>query len=169
MAERYIVTLTSDERNSLEKLTKTGKHDSRTVILGRALLLCDKGSTNPKPMGSKAIGEALGISDRTIERMKKKFVTYGLEEAIERKPMEPGGKELKFDGAFEARIMALACTEAPSGRSRWTVRLLAEKAVELEIVDSVSAMTIQRILKKTKLNLTSRNIGRSPRTTMGNL
>jgi transposase len=104
---------------------------------------------------------ALGLSARTIERMKKRFVEDGLDAAIERKTMDTSSRDIKFDGEFAAKITALACSEAPEGRSRWTVRLLAEKAVELKIVDSVSAMTIQRVLKKTNLNLTRRNAGKS--------
>jgi Fe2+ transport system protein B len=144
----------------LESLTKKGKHDSRTVILARVLLLCDTGSDGPAK-DSSFISEALGVSVRTIERVKKKFVEDSLDAALNRKPCEQSTREIKFDGAFEARLVALACSNAPDGRSRWTVRLLAEKAVELHIVDSVSTMTVQRVLKKTSLNLTRKNTGKS--------
>jgi hypothetical protein len=101
------------------------------------------------------------MSGRTVERLKKRFVEEGLDQALERKSLDTTTREIKFDGAFEARITALATSEAPEGRTRWTVRLLAEKAVELNIVDSVSPMTIQRALKKMNLNLTKRNTGKS--------
>jgi hypothetical protein len=90
----------------------------------------------------------LGISTRTIERMKKRFVEEDLDAALESKPMDLGSREVKFDGAFEARIIALACSKPPEGRARRTVRLLSDKAVELNMADSVSHMTIQRILRK---------------------
>jgi AraC-like DNA-binding protein len=160
MCVRYKVTLTPEEREQLEALTKKGKHESRTVLLARALHLCDNNQPDP-PWTNAAISKALGMSDRTLERLKKRFVEDGLDHALERKPLDNSTREIKFDGAFEARITALACTSAPEGRSRWTIRLLAEKAVELNIIDTVSPMTIQRALKKTNLNLTKRSIGKS--------
>jgi hypothetical protein len=103
------------------------------------------------------------MSGRTIERLKKRFVEEGLDAALERKPIDLSCRDLKFDGAFEARLIGLACSEAPEGRNRWTVRLLAEKAVELNLVDTVSPMTVQRVLKKTNLNLIGGNTGKSLR------
>jgi hypothetical protein len=105
----------------------------------------------------------MGVTPRTIEHLKKRFVEEGLDAALERRKTEKAPRELIFDGAFEARLIALACSEAPEGRRRWTVRLLAEKAVELNITPNVSHMTIQRILKKTNLSLTSGSTGRFPR------
>ena len=84
----------------------------------------------------------------------------GVEAALKRKPREKPPREVIFDGAFEARLIALACSNAPEGRRRWTVRLLADKAVELDFAPSVSHMTVQRVLKKTNLNLTSASIGK---------
>ena len=94
----------------------------------------------------------MGVSTRTIEKLKKRFVEEGLDSAIERKATTRK-PSIQFGGEFDARIMQLACSECPEGSSRWTLRLLAEKAVELEIVDSVSTMTIQRSLKKTSYAL----------------
>jgi hypothetical protein len=88
-------------------------------------------------------------------------VEEGLEAALERKAREKPSREVVFDGAFEARLIALACSEAPEGRQRWTVRLLADKAVELKYAESVSHMTVQRVLKKMNLNLTLANTGKS--------
>jgi transposase len=99
------------------------------------------------------VAEALGITSRSIEHLKRRFVEEGLEPALERRPNSKS-RPVTFDGAFEARLTALACSRAPKGRSRWTVRLLAEKVVELKIAPSVSTMTIQRVLKKTNLSLT---------------
>jgi hypothetical protein len=107
--------------------------------------------------------EALGVTPRTIEHLKKRFVEEGLGVALEGKPREKPPREVLFDGAFEARLLALACSEAPEGYQRWTVRLLADKVVELNIAPSVSHMTIQRALKKMNLNLTSGSIGKSRR------
>jgi transposase len=168
MSVRYLVTLTPEEREQLEALTKKGKHASRMVLLARALLLCDT-SQPDSPWQTADIVKALGISSRTVERLKKRFVEDGLDQALERKVVDTSTREVKFDGAFEARLIALACSEAPRGRSRWTVRLLAEKAVELNIIDTVSPMTIQRTLKKTNLNLTKRSIGKSPQKRTGAL
>jgi transposase len=94
------------------------------------------------------VAEALGITSRTIEHLKQRFVEEGLEAALERKPRDKPPRDVKFDGAFEARLIALACTDAPEGHTRWTVRLLADKAVELNFAEAVSPMTVQRTLKK---------------------
>jgi hypothetical protein len=103
----------------------------------------------------------LGMTARTIEHLKKRFVEEGLTAALERRQPEKPPRPVIFDGGFEARLVAMACSEAPEGRRRWTVRLLAEKAVELSLAPSVSHMTVQRILKKTNLNLTSGGTGKS--------
>ena len=160
MSPRYRITLTTQERNELEALAKQGKINARKFIHARALLLCDAGDDGPAWKVAEA-AEALGIRSRTIEHIKKQFVEEGLEAALNRKPLEKPPREIVFDGAFEARLIALACSDAPEGYARWTVRLLADKVVELKISESVSHMTIQRILKKTHLNLTSANTGKS--------
>jgi transposase len=104
----------------------------------------------------------MGVTPRTIEHLKKRFVEEGLDAALERKKLDKPPREVVFDGAFEARLIALACSKAPAGRKRWTVRLLAEKAVELSFAAKVSHMTVQRVLKKTNLSLTSESTGKSP-------
>ena len=91
---------------------------------------------------------ALGVSARTIEHVKERFVVEGMDAALGRK-LRSGQRDLTFDGAFDARLTALACSKPPAGRARWTVRLLADKLVELQIVPKVSVMTVQRSLKKT--------------------
>jgi hypothetical protein len=158
MSPRYRVTLTEQERNELDALTRRGK-SARKFVHARALLLCDSGVSGPAWKVADT-AEALGITSRTIEHIKKQFVEEGLEAALDRKPSEKPPREIKFDGAFEARLIALACSDAPEGRTRWTVRLLADKVVELEISEYVSHMTIQRILKKTNLNLISASTGK---------
>jgi hypothetical protein len=160
MSPRYRVTLTKEERNDLESMTRRGKTHARRFIHARALLLCDTGVDGPAWKVSD-VAAALGVTSRAIEHLKKRFVEDGLESALERKPREKPSREVIFDGAFEARLITLACSEAPEGRRRWTVRLLADKAVELRFASSVSHMTVQRVLKKTNLNLTSASIGKS--------
>ena len=162
MAPRYRVTLKPEERKELEAITRDGKTRAKRFLYARALLLCDTGPEGPAwTVGDTA--EALGVTPRTIEHLKKRFVEEGLTSALERKQPEKPPRDVTFDGAFEARLIALACSEAPDGRRRWTVRLLAEKAVELNLAKSVSHMTVQRILKKTNLSLTSGSIGKSRR------
>lgn len=160
MSPRYRVTLTQKEREELESITRRGKTHAKKVIRARALLLCDAGADGPAWKVTD-VAEALGITPRTIEHLKKRFVEDGLEIALDRKPRDKPPREVLFDGAFEARLLALACSEAPEGYQRWTVRLLADKVVELNIAPSVSHMTIQRALKKMSLNLTSANTGKS--------
>jgi hypothetical protein len=103
----------------------------------------------------------MGVTPRTIEHLKKRFVEEGLAAALERKQPDKPGRQVTFDGAFEARVIALACSETPEGRRRWTVRLLAEKAVELHLAPEVSHMTVHRLLKKTNLSLISGSTGKS--------
>ena len=162
MTPRYRVTLTAQERLELEALTKTAKTNAKQFLYARALLLCDAGPQGPSWTVADT-AEAMGVTPRTIEHLKKRFVEEGLAAALERRQPEKPPREVTFDGAFEARLIALACSEAPNGRRRWTVRLLAEKAVELNLAKSVSHMTVQRILKKTNLNLPSGSTGKSRR------
>lgn len=159
---RYRVTLTAKERRELEAMTKTAKTNARRFLYARALLLCDKGTEGPS-WSVADTAEAMGVTSRTIEHLKKRFVEEGLDAALERRQPEKPPRGVTFDGAFEARLIALACSEAPEGRRRWTVRLLAEKAVELNLAPNVSHMTVQRILKKTNLSLTSASTGKSRR------
>jgi transposase len=159
MSPRYRVTLTEQERKELEALTRSGKTRAKKFIHARALLLCDAGAHDPGWTVADTAA-ALGVTSRTIEHLKKRFVEEGLEAALQRKPREKPPREVRFDGAFEARLISLACSDAPEGRRRWTVRLLADKVVELNIAPYVSHMTVQRVLKKTNLSLTSANTGK---------
>ena len=152
MSPRYRVTLTKEEREGLEAMTHRGKIHARKFIHARALLLCDAGEYGPA-WNVADVATALGVTSRSIEHLKKRFVEEGIEAAIDRKPREKPPREVKFDGAFEARLITLACSEAPEGRRRWTVRLLADKAIELRLAETVSHMTVQRVLKKMNLSL----------------
>ena len=162
MRPRYRVTLTAQERKELEAMTKTGKTNARRFVYARCLLLCDAGLQGPSWTVADT-AEAMGVTPRTIEHLKKRFVEEGLAAALDRKQPDKPPREVIFDGAFEARLIALACSAAPEGRRRWTVRLLAEKAVELSLTQSVSHMTVQRVLKKTNSSLISGSIGKSRR------
>jgi transposase len=166
MAKKYTIFLTSKERSELDSIAKKGKNAARVILLALVLLFCDK---SPEERGGKTnveISRELNISERTIESVKKRFVEGGVEKALQRKPKTVNRHWIKFDGAFEARLVALARSKPPKGRRRWTVRLLADKLVKLRIApDGISHMSVQRMLKKMKLNLTSRSITKSHRST----
>ena len=153
MAPRFRVTLTKEERKDLEAISTKGKRAARTVLYARALLLLDAGEYGPKWVVAQ-VAEALGTTSRSLEHLKKRFVEEGLPAAIERKKRVTPPREIQFGGEFEAKLIALACSDVPKGRERWTIRLLAEKMVELKIVPSVSPMTVCNTLKKTNLSLT---------------
>jgi hypothetical protein len=165
MTPRYRVTLTPDERSELEAVTRDGQTKAKRFLYARALLLCDAGPEGPRWTVADT-AEALGVTPRTIEHLKKRFVEEGLERALTRKQPEKPPREILFGGEFEAHLIALACSDPPEGRNRWTVRLLAEKAVELDLAPTVSHMTVQRVLKKTNFDLTAAPIGRSRRRRM---
>jgi len=157
-----------EERKALEAITHRGKTHAIRFVHARGLLLCDAGEYGPT-WNVVDVATALGVTSRTIEHLKERFVEEGLQAALERKPREKPPREVIFDGAFEARLIALACSDAPEGHKRWTVRLLADKVVELKYAKSVSPMTVQRVLKKTNLSLTSANTGKSLRKRMRRL
>ena len=124
MAPRYRVTLTAEERAELKALTRAAtKTTGKRFLYARALWLCDRGSEGPGWTVARVAG--------TVERLKRRFVEQGLEFALERKRRVRPPREVIFDGVFEARLVALACSQAPPGRKRWTLRLLAEKATGL--------------------------------------
>ena len=153
MAPRYRVTLTEEERKELKAISTKGKRAARTVLYARALLLLDAGEQGPKWIVAK-VAEALGTTTRSLEHLKKQFVEEGITSALNRKKRVKPPREIQFGGEFEAHLLALACSEVPEGRQRWTVRLLAEKMVELQIVPCVSPMTVCNTLKKMNLSLT---------------
>lgn len=162
MAPRYRVTLTKEERKDLEAISTKGKRAARAVLYARALLLLDAGEYGPKWFVAN-VAEALGTTARSLEKLKKRFVEEGLPDSIERKQRTAPPREIQFGGDFEAKLIALACTDPPEGRKRWTVRLLAEKLVELNIVPSVSPMTVCNALKKMNFSLTLADTGKSRR------
>lgn len=156
--KRYKVTLTQEERQELEAITRKGSHQSQKVINALILLSCDEGELNEQRLRGKAIADVLGISLRKLDRVKKRFVEEGLETALGRRPSQRR-YERKADGEFEARLVALSCSEPPKGYSQWSLRLLADRVVELDYIDSISYETVRRVLKKTKSNRGGRSAG----------
>jgi len=151
--KKYLVTLTPDERQHLRQFVSAGKRSARTLTRARILLKADQAAGGPAWEDAK-IAEALGCGVRTIERVRQRFVEQGLEAALSHKPQERPSRERRLDGAAEARLIALACSQPPEGRARWTLKLLADKLVELEVVESVSDETVRRVLKKTSCGRT---------------
>jgi len=150
--KKYTVTLTQDERNELKKITSKGKHKSQKVINALILLGCDTGEFQDKRSTNEEISQVLKIGMRKIDRVKKRFVEEGMDIAlIGKKGSRIYAK--KADGDFEAHLVALSCSDPPKGFSRWSLRLLADKVVELEYIEQVSHETIRQVLKKTNLNL----------------
>ena len=150
-AKKYIVSLTADESQSLEIITKTGKAAARKINHARILLKADIN----QPSGGwtdRAISEALNISPRTIERVRPRFVEESLENALTPRKNH-SLKRRKLDGEAEAHLVALACSKAPIGYNRWTLRLLADQMVVLGYVDSISHERVRQGLKKTRLSL----------------
>ena len=145
---RYKVTLSREERTRLQEMTTRGKHSSQSVLNALILLACDEGPSQDRPLKAEEIGRVLPVSLRKIERVKRRFVEQGLEVALEKQAPQREYQR-KADGDFEAHLVALSCSKPPEGHARWSLRLLADKMVELEYVDSVSYETVRRVLKKT--------------------
>jgi len=159
---KYRLSLTSDEREELEAVVARGKHNSQKVVNALILLNCDENSPKARAVREQDIADILHVSAMKIYRIKQRFVNEGLEVALN------GHKgrrvyERKADGDFEAHLVALSCSGPPPGHVRWSLRLLADKLVELQYVDSVSYETVRRVLKKTSSNLGKRKDGSSRR------
>ena len=149
--KKYIVTLTKAERESLISLTSKGQHKSQKVLNALILLGCDEGDFQKERSKNKEIAKVLNISMRKIDRVKKRFVEDGLDITLNGRKGSRIYKK-KTDGDFEAHLVALSCSEPPDGFARWSLRLLADKVVELDYIESISYETIRSILKKTKLS-----------------
>jgi hypothetical protein len=149
--KKYIVTLTEEEHSFLTELTSKGRHRSQKVLNALILLACDKGEYQHLRSTNAEISKVLNTSMRKIDRVKKRFVTGGLDIALNGKK-SVRVYEKKADGDFEAHLVALSCSKAPEGFSRWSLRLLADRAVELKYINSISHETVRRVLKKTNLS-----------------
>jgi transposase len=146
LKDKYIVRLTPEQRQELERLAATGKRSAATITRARILLKADADGDG---WGDEQIAEALDTSLATVARVRKKFVQRGLELAVQRR--RPTGRQYrKLDGAQEARLATVACSPPPEGQARWTMKLLADKLVELEVVEAIDPATVWRALKKTR-------------------
>jgi transposase len=145
MPKKYRVTLTEAERKELERATSVGKTSARALLHSRILLLVDEGEGGPRK-SDEAVVAALGTSRSTVSRVRQRFAQRGLR-ATQRKKRKPQAP-LKMDGAREARLIALACGQPPEGQARWTLRLLADRFVELEAGVAISHETVRKVLKR---------------------
>lgn len=145
---RYKVTLTAEERQQLVKLVSSGKGAARKLAHARILLLADAGEHGPGRTNA-AIVEALGVSERTVERVRKRFVTESFAAALSPRPQPPRPDKVKIKGPVEKQLIQLACSDPPAGRCRWTLQLLADRLVVLNCVEGVSHEAVRRALKKT--------------------
>jgi hypothetical protein len=144
---KYRVTLTKEERKELESIVSKGSHKSQKVLNSLILLNVDESLPKASRSTNEKISDVIKVSMKKIDRVKKRFVEEGLEIALCGHPKERE-YERKVDGDLEAKLTALACSEAPEGFSRWSLRMLADKVVELEYIESISHETVRRVLKK---------------------
>jgi len=146
--KRYNVELEAAQRTELEQITRKGSHRSVKVVNALILLNCDKGKFNDHFSTGAKIADVLHISMRRVDRVKKRFVEDGMEAALGARQGRRPRYLPKTDSEFEGRLIALSCSDPPEGYSKWSLRLLADRVVELGYIDSVSHETIRRILKK---------------------
>ena len=146
--KRYKVALEAEERQQLHDLIAAGQAAARKLAHARILLKADAADGGPA-WPDWRIADALEVSTDTVERVRQRFVEQGLEAALVRNPQERPSRQPKLDGRAEAHLIALACSKPPEGRNEWTMQLLADKLVALEVVDSISDETVRRTLQKT--------------------
>jgi len=144
--KRYVVRLRDEERQTLRMVTTTGRSAARKILHANILLQADTDGMNRT---DEEVAAALGCHVRTVENLRRRFVLQGLAAALDRKRQEHPSRERKLDGEGEARLVALACSEPPEGRTRWTLQLLADALVTWEVVEAISGQTVRRMLKKT--------------------
>ena len=161
MKKHYIVTLTMEERRELEQLIRSGKHKARKITWARILLKADQGANGPAWTDEK-ITEALEVGRSTVERLRKRWVEEGLEAALTRRKETHPRLRHKLDGHQEAQLIAMVCGDPPEGHTRWSLRLLADKLVELKVVETISYETVRRTLKKRPQTLAEKSLGDSP-------
>ena len=149
--KKYVVRLSKDERSALEDLISKGKHPAATILKARVLLKADVSDAGEGWSDSRIV-KALDTSVATVARIRQRLVEDGLDAVLTRKHSPNSARKRVFDGAAEAKLIALACSEPPKGRSHWTLALLEDKVVELKIVERASDNTIGRVLKKTFSN-----------------
>jgi hypothetical protein len=151
--KKYLVTLTTDEREQLAGMIAAGKAAAKTLAHARILLKADSADGGPA-WTDDAIAEAVEVSTDTVARVRQRFVEHGLGAALVRKKQDTPSRERVLDGSAEAKLLAIACSEPPDERKAWTLRMLADKLVELEVVETVSTETVRRAMKKTRSSRT---------------
>jgi transposase len=159
-ASKVVVRLTADQRHALEALVHTGAHPAHAVRRARILLKADAGGPDGWP--DERIAEALDINRMTVSRVRAQFAAEGLDATLHKKRAKDR-QYRKLDGEQEARLIALACSEPPGGRARWTMTLLADRLVELRVVESIDPSTVWRTLQKTSSSRGSSSSGSSRR------
>jgi len=156
MQKKYVVRLTTEERRELEAMVKKGKAAAYKIKHANILLAAD---VDGPAWPDRQIAEALRCHPRSVENVRRRLVLDGFAAAVERQKQARLSRERILDGKGEARLIALACSRPPEGRDRWTLKLLADALVELEVVDSISDQTVRRTLKKTNCGPTCRTAG----------
>jgi transposase len=149
--KKHIVRLSKEEHETLRKLITSGRGPARMFTRARILLKADQGNHGPN-WPDEQISDALDVTIQTIERVRKQFVEEGFDSVLSRRPYTQKVSRKKIDGNVEAHLIALSCSEPPEGFARWTLRLLADKIVELGYVENISHEAIRQTLKKTKLS-----------------
>jgi transposase len=156
--KKYVVRLSKEEREALRDIASKGKHKSQKILNAQILLGCDEGEFQTERSTNEEIARVLGTSMRKIDRVKKRFIMNGIEATLNKQKGSRIYKK-KTDGDFEAHLVALSCSEPPEGFARWSLRMLADKVVELQYIDKISHEAVRGILKKTKLNPGKRKDG----------
>jgi hypothetical protein len=158
--KKYLVTLTPDERGHLDDLLRKGKSSALVLTRARIPLKADQADGGPT-LEDAAIAEDVGVGLRTIGRVRERFVERGFEDCLRRKTQDKPSRVRTLDGIAEAKLIALACSDPPDDRDVWTMQLLADKLVELKVVDAISDETVRRAMKKTRSSRGSRSSGAS--------
>lgn len=156
MAKRYIVRLAPEEREELQALVRKGKTQAYRIKHANILLAAD---AEGPAWTDERIAEALGCHGQTVSNVRQRFVEQGLTAALERKKQAAPSRQRILDGEQEARLIALACSAPPDGRAKWTLQLLADQLVTLEVVEAISDQTVRRTLKKTNSGRTCASVG----------
>ena len=152
MKKVFIVRLTETERLELDALVRKGKASALAIARARILLKADQGKDGEAQTDAQ-VAEALSVTAKTVFNVRRRWVEEGLEAALRRKKQDCPSRSRRLDGVGEAKLVATCCGPAPQGRARWTLRMLAGKLVELEVVDSISPETVRSTLKKMRLSL----------------